>query len=51
MDFSRFNIYREAPPAKDSGAAFWSPHGVRDSHIPECFPIIHFTEELLPLDR
>jgi hypothetical protein len=51
MDFSRFNQYREAPPANDSGAWFWSPHGVRDSHIPECYPIIHFTEELLARDR
>ena len=51
MDFSRFNQYREAPPAADSGAWFWSPHGERDSHIPECFPIIRFTEELLPRDR
>jgi len=50
MDFSRFNRYKEAPPAEDSGAWFWSPHGTRDSHIPECFPIIHFTEELLPRD-
>jgi hypothetical protein len=47
MDFSRFNTYREAPPADDSGGFFWSPHGSRDSHIPECFPIIHFSEELL----
>jgi hypothetical protein len=47
MDFSRFNTYREAPPAADSGGFFWSPHGERDSHIPECFPIIHFSEELL----
>jgi len=51
MDFSRFNQYREAPPANDSGAWFWSPHGVRDSHIPECYLIIHFTEELLVRDR
>lgn len=48
MDFSRFNQYREAPPHEDSGAWFWSPHGCRDSHIPECFPIVHFTRELLP---
>ena len=51
MDFSRFNQYREAVPAGDSSGWFWSPHGERDSHIPECFPIIRFTEELLPLDR
>tara|TARA_B100001250_G_scaffold245984_1_gene211490 strand:- start:10008 stop:10889 length:882 start_codon:yes stop_codon:yes gene_type:complete len=47
MDFSRFNQYREAPPADDSSGFFWSPHGSRDSHIPECFPIIHFSEEQL----
>ena len=43
MDFSRFNTYKEAPPAKDSGGWFWSPHGVWDSHIPECFPYIKFS--------
>ena len=43
MDFSRFNQYKEAPPAKDSGGWFWSRHGVWDSHIPECFPYIQFT--------
>ena len=43
MDFSRFNQYKEAPPAKDSGGWFWSRHGVWDSHIPECFPYIRFT--------
>lgn len=47
MDFSRFNQYKEAPPAKDSGGWAWSAHGVWDSHIPECFPYIHFTRELL----
>ncbi|NKB69786.1 MAG: polyhydroxyalkanoate depolymerase [Candidatus Latescibacteria bacterium] len=51
MDFSRFNQYREAPPAEDSAGWMWSPHGERDSHIPECFPIIRFTEDLLPQDR
>ena len=43
MDFSRFNQYKEAPPAKDSGGWFWSRHGVWDSHIPECFPYVRFT--------
>ena len=43
MDFSRFNQYKEAPPAKDSGGWVWSRHGVWDSHIPECFPYIRFT--------
>ncbi len=44
MDFSRFNQYKEAAPAKDSGGWAWSSHGVWDSHIPECFPFIHFSE-------
>ena len=43
MDFSRFNKYKEAPPAKDSGGWFWTRHGVWDSHIPECFARIRFT--------
>ena len=50
LDFSRFNQYREAAPSDDSGAQFWSPHGTRDSHVPELFPIIRFSEELLPRD-
>ena len=45
MDFSRFNTYKEAPPAKDSGGWAWSYHGVWDSHIPECFPFITFSKE------
>jgi hypothetical protein len=43
MDFSRFNTYKEAPPAKDSGGWFWTRHGVWDSHIPECFVYIKFS--------
>ena len=43
MDFSRFNTYKAPPPAKDSGGWVWSRHGVWDSHIPECFPYIHFS--------
>ena len=45
MDFSRFNQYKEAPPTKDSGGWAWSAHGVWDSHVPECFPYIHFSEK------
>jgi hypothetical protein len=47
MDFSRFNTYKEAPPAKDSGGWVWSKHGVWDSHIPECFPFIRFSTNLV----
>lgn len=43
MDFSRFNSYKEAPPARDSGGWFWSPHGVWDSHIPEYFIKVTFS--------
>lgn len=43
IDFSRFNQYKAPPPAKDSSGWFWSPHGVWDSHIPECFPYIRFS--------
>lgn len=43
MDFSRFNQYKEAPPADDSGGWAWSPHYVWDSHVPECFSYIHFS--------
>lgn len=45
MDFSRFNQYKEAEPAKDSGGWAWSPHGVWDSHVPECFTYVIFAEE------
>ena len=43
MDFSRFNTYKEAPPANDSGGWVWTRHGIWDSHIPECFAHIRFT--------
>ncbi len=43
MDFSRFNTYKEARPPIDSGGWTWSSHGVWDSHVPECFPYIHFS--------
>jgi hypothetical protein len=51
MDFSRFNAYREAPPAEDSGGWAWSAHGAWDSHIPEVFPYITFSDEpIAPID-
>ena len=43
MDFSRFNQYKEAAPAKDPGGWAWSPHGAWDSHIPEVFPYVRFS--------
>jgi len=44
MDFSRFNTHKASPPAADSGGWAWSPHGVWDSHVPEVFPYIHFSD-------
>ena len=51
LDFSRFNQYKEAPPAEDSGGWAWSTHGVWDSHVPECFPFIRFSTAGLPRSR
>jgi hypothetical protein len=45
MDFSRFNTYKEAPPAHDSGGWVWTRHGVWDSHVPECFAYIRFSTD------
>ena len=47
IDFSRFNPYKEASPANDSGGWAWSAHGAWDSHIPECFPFITFSRKPL----
>jgi hypothetical protein len=43
MDFSRFNTAKEPAPAKDSGGWALNPHGIWDSHIPECFARVRFT--------
>lgn len=51
MDFSRFNQYKEAPPSKDPGGWAWSPHGVWDSHVPECFTYIHFSLDNVLISR
>lgn len=47
MDFSRFNQYKADPPIKDSSGWALNSHGVWDSHVPECFPIIEFSTKLL----
>lgn len=51
MDFSRFNQYKEAPPSEDPGGWAWSPHGVWDSHVPECFTYIHFSTEAVGIPK
>jgi len=50
MDFSRFNTYKEAPPAKDSGGWVWTRHGIWDSHIPECFAFVTFSTNAVSLN-
>ncbi len=50
IDLSRFNQYKEAPPARDSGGWALSPHRVWDSHVPECFPRVEFSADLIPTE-
>ena len=45
MNLFRFNQYKEAVPAKDSGGWAWNKHSVWDSHVPECFPLVTFSAE------
>jgi len=47
MDFSRFNTFKEAPPAQDSGGWFWTRHGIWDSHIPELFVSVTFSTNVV----
>lgn len=42
MDFSRFNTAKAPAPSKDSGGWALNPHGVWDSHVPECFARVRF---------
>lgn len=42
INLFRFNQYKEAAPAKDSGGWAWQNHSVWDSHVPECFPKVRF---------
>ena len=45
MDFSRFNQYRAPSPARDSGGWALNHHGIWDSHIPEVFAKVTFSDE------
>lgn len=44
MDFSRFNMYREAAPAQDLGGWAWSAHGAWDPH-PGAVPVRPFLDQ------
>lgn len=46
MDFSRFEAFdREGKPLEPSAGWAFNPHGVYDSHIPECFTFVHFSRD------
>ena len=44
MDFSRFN--KKKYGEGDSGGWVWSRHGVWDSHVPECFVRVQFSDKV-----
>lgn len=44
INLFRFNKYKAPQPSKDSGGWAVAKHGVWDSHLPELFPIVTFTE-------
>ena len=44
MDFSRFELLKERGSNINPGWA-WNTHGVYDSHIPELFTYIHFSDK------
>jgi hypothetical protein len=45
-DFSRFEALRyHGKTAGESPGWALNPHGVYDSHIPECFSYLHFSEK------
>jgi hypothetical protein len=44
-DFSRFEALRvHGKPLPENPGWSLNPHGVYDSHIPECFSVVRFTE-------
>ena len=46
-DFSRFEALRvHGKPLPENPGSSLNPHGVYDSHIPESFSVVHFTERL-----
>ncbi|WP_353185682.1 carbohydrate-binding family 9-like protein [Parapedobacter lycopersici] len=45
MDFSRFNTHKK--DTTDSGGWAWSSHGVWDSHVPECFTYVTFSNQVV----
>ena len=45
MDFSRFEHIEQHGRLNPGWA--WNKHGVYDSHIPECFTFVHFSEKVV----
>jgi len=46
MDFSRFQ-WIEADGVRNCPGWAWNSHGTYDSHIPECFTFVHFSERVV----
>jgi hypothetical protein len=45
-DFSRFEALKvHGKPLPENPGWSLNAHGVYDSHIPECFSVVHFTEK------
>ena len=42
----RYSLGLTGQPTPECRAFFGHPHGARDAHIPECFPIIHVGEDV-----
>jgi len=52
MDFSRFEALSHSGIQSDLSPGWsMSKHGIYDSHIPECFPYIHFSTDYPPLSK
>jgi hypothetical protein len=50
-DFSRFEALRiHGRPLPENPGMSLNPHGVYDSHIPESFSVVHFTQRAAPDD-
>ena len=48
-DFSRFEALRvHGKPLPENPGWSLNPHGAYDSHIPESFSVVHFTEQPAP---
>ncbi len=47
MDVSRFQWINDSDGDKSCPGWAWNSHGVYDSHIPECFTYMYFSEQVV----